>query len=319
LSAKYSLLIWQILSVLAVLASVFLISKTVSLKWSNLFWMSWLFAPVFHTILIGQLGLVLGLLPLVAGYTLLARKRDLEAGLVWSLLILKPQFFPAALLVCLAQLTSKANRSLIGIVIGSSILFGLGAVLLSFPVSMQWLECLKLSDTVYADPSYGPPHHLIICLPSAILMLLPFVHRQFFKPLIYSGAVLICLQGLWQQIKILRSKIEPRLKLPLVFSISVLLMPLIQPHFLYYDLIILLPAGILLMDQTLGNRFNMSPKLMSLAAWIAIDVYAIFFFVFGPTSVNPIILASILLVVYIVLVHESRKICNSDNERLVEK
>ncbi len=90
-SPNLSLLIWHILSIAALLISCKLLAQAVQINFADSLFLSALFGPIFITLWSGQLGLVFGLLPLCIGYLLLLRGRDLLAGIVWSLLLLKPQ------------------------------------------------------------------------------------------------------------------------------------------------------------------------------------------------------------------------------------
>src|SRR5262245_18498330 len=79
-----SLFFWEALSVLALAVCCILLSRLTAVKTSDAFFLSFLFAPIYLTLWAGQLGLGLGLLPLVIGYFLLLRERPLAAGFVWA-------------------------------------------------------------------------------------------------------------------------------------------------------------------------------------------------------------------------------------------
>src|SRR5262245_104764 len=94
-----SLFFWQTLSVLALAICCLLLARLTAAKANEVFFLAFLYAPVFLTLWAGQLGLGFGLLPLCVGYYLLFRRQPFAAGLVWSLLLLKPQYFFAAAFV----------------------------------------------------------------------------------------------------------------------------------------------------------------------------------------------------------------------------
>ena len=86
-----SLLIWQVVSVFSLALSCSLLARVTAAKASDMFFFAFLYLPVFLTLWAGQLGLALGLAPLCAGYFLLVRGWPIASGIVWSLLLLKPQ------------------------------------------------------------------------------------------------------------------------------------------------------------------------------------------------------------------------------------
>jgi len=112
LDPNVSLLLWQAMSVLALLWCCRQLGQISGAKNSEIFFLAFLFLPIFLTLWAGQLGLTFGLLPLCLGYSLLVKNRPLLAGLVWSLLLLKPQYFLAAAFVALVLLLAGGLRRL---------------------------------------------------------------------------------------------------------------------------------------------------------------------------------------------------------------
>ena len=102
-SPHISLLAWQTISIIALVLASFFLARAQQAKASDVVFLSALFFPIMINLWAGQVSLVLGLLPLSAGYFLLIKNRPLSSGLVWSLLALKPQYFPVPVLVALAQ------------------------------------------------------------------------------------------------------------------------------------------------------------------------------------------------------------------------
>ncbi len=162
LTPQHALIAWQILSI-AVLALVAWLSSRGD-RWLALeyFSMLALFCPVFHTLLIGHLGIVVGLLPLALGYALLSRGKEMSAGIAWAALVLKPQFLPTVMLVCGALLLSKRPKATIGFIIGLFV-FGLATVLALGPdLFGQWLNSFKMSDTIFAKAGYQFPAYMVV-------------------------------------------------------------------------------------------------------------------------------------------------------------
>ena len=99
LNPNVALLLWQTISVLALLWCCRELAALTAAKTSEMFFLAFLFLPIFLTLWAGQLGLTFGLLPLCLGFSLLVKNRPLLAGVIWSILLLKPQYFLAAAFV----------------------------------------------------------------------------------------------------------------------------------------------------------------------------------------------------------------------------
>src|SRR4030095_2725356 len=192
-----SLFLWQALSVFALGLSCLLLSRLTALKTSDAFFLSFLYTPVFLTLWAGQLGLGLGLLPLSAGYFLLMRQRPLAAGFVWSVLLLKPQYFFPAAFVALACAVRRRYRALVGIMLGLTVLIALTILAFSPSVTLQWLLSHRVSDAYFFEGLQGIPNHLLTGLPANLMVLFPVNERRAVKFPLYAGAAALWLFGLW--------------------------------------------------------------------------------------------------------------------------
>ena len=124
-------------------------------------------------------------------------------GLVWSFLALKPQYFPVAVLVALAQVFVGRFECVAGLVVGVLGIAAANMALFPMVVNINWLSSLKLSDTMFLSGLYKIPVHLTTSLPVNLLTLLPIEWRPALKLPIYGAAVLLWLAGLWQSKSIL--------------------------------------------------------------------------------------------------------------------
>src|SRR6266550_61492 len=120
LSPNWSLLMWHVISIMGLILSCKILAELTKVNFSESLFLCSLFAPVFITLWSGQLGLVFGLLPLCLGYLFLMQDRALIAGLVWSLLLLKPQYFPAVAFVALVLVLNGKFRLALGLALGIS-------------------------------------------------------------------------------------------------------------------------------------------------------------------------------------------------------
>lgn len=288
LTPQHALIAWQILSI-AVLALVAWLSSRGD-RWLALeyFSMLALFCPVFHTLLIGHLGIVVGLLPLALGYALLSRGKEMSAGIAWAALVLKPQFLPTVLLVCGALLLSKRPKATIGFIIGL-LVFGLATVFALGPALFgQWLNSFKMSDTIFAKAGYQFPAYMVVSLPAVIVQTFPGLPAT--KIVAYGLAALIGLFALWRAVTILKSAdsseradntVEStrarRAALALVMLEGLFVLPLVLPHFLFYDF-----CGLGLMAIISGQGFLWGSeagrvKYLRLATWWSCNLYYVSF------------------------------------------
>jgi hypothetical protein len=298
LAATMSLLAWQGLSILALCLCTYLLAGRTSKGWPNLLAGAILFFPIMQTLVIGQLGIVLGLLPLSIGYWLLLRGRQLLAGCVLSFLFLKPQFFPVALLVSLALALAGRIRCLAAFTIGTILLVLLNLQLFGAPVFESWLCTLKMANLIYTNPQYTAPNHLLSCLCPAVLQLLPFDMRLTAKMIFYPISAIIALHALLTCRRIIKAAGNRYVEaIPFVFVLSILVLPLVMPYLLYYDLSILVIAGVLVSGQDFfrSNRPAMRDFILG---WLFIDVYLIAVLALGKQLVQPILLVAGLGLLY---------------------
>ena len=293
--ANWSLLIWHAVSIAALVLTCKLLAQSAQTNFSESLFLSSLFGPIFITLWSGQLGLVFGLLPLAAGYTLLLRGRALASGFVWSLLFLKPQYFPAAAFVALLTFLTGSFRPMLGMAMGTSVIIGANLLLFSPALMTQWLASHRLSDTLFTHAQYGIPAHLITSLPADILLLLPWSIRATAKWPVYGAALLLWLMGLYFCWEIHRGPWPWRTKISLTFVMGCGLSSIALPHLLYYDLCVLIPAGFLLLSANGLVRKTLGVRTPTALAWIAISAYLPIFLWFNPGVGMALVLEIILL------------------------
>jgi hypothetical protein len=306
-----SLFFWQALSVLALGLSCLLLARLTALKTSDVFFLSFLYGPVFLTLWAGQLGLGLGLLPLCVGYFLLLRERPLAGGLVWSLLLLKPQYFLAAAFVALACAVRRRFRTLIGIMLGLTVLVALTILSFSPSVTLQWLLSHKVSDAYFFEGLQGIPSHLLTGLPANLLVLFPVEDRRAVKLPLYAGAAALWLLGLGFCMKAKWSQLENSARVSLTFVIGLILSSLTLPHLLYYDLCVLLPVGFLLLAKNEPLLAQTGLRKIAVVGWIIISGFLPLLLVFNRQKWLPLILELILLVLFLLLLRHVNKFQNA--------
>ncbi|MGZ8425766.1 MAG: hypothetical protein ACXWYD_12515, partial [Candidatus Binatia bacterium] len=200
------------------------------------FFLAFLFLPIFLTLWAGQLGLTFGLLPLCLGFSLLVKNRPLLAGVIWSILLLKPQYFLAAAFVSLVLLVSGRYWTFIGM--SSGVIGLLVVTLLGFGpnLTQQWLLSHQVSDAMYSSGQQGIPSHLITGLPANLMILFPVAQRAALKWPLYFGAAMLWVVGFCYAIKIAKGRLDNVSGLAIALTIGICLSAITLPHLLYYDL-----------------------------------------------------------------------------------
>lgn len=307
LDPNWSLFFWQALSVLALAGSCYLLARIAQIEWHEIFFLSFLFAPVFLTLWAGQLGLGLGLLPLCIGFALVWHQRLFSGGLFWSLLLLKPQFFLAAAFVATSLALTRRYRTFLGMAMGVIAL--IGATLLAFgsDTTMQWLLSHHVSDATYSSGLQGIPSHLITGLPANIMILFPVAQRAAVKLPLYAASASLWLFGLWYCCQLGRTRKNPSITLCLTFITGLMLSSLTLPHLLYYDLCLLLPVGVLMLAR--NGPLAGQPRLhwIAVVGWIVVSGFFPFLLAFAKYKAVPLTLELILLMLFIALICFARQ------------
>jgi alpha-1,2-mannosyltransferase len=271
--ARFSFLtaawIWAIASVLVMFACVYLIWKSCPALKSHLRFVAvcaLAFPALFHGFLRGQISVLL-VLCFTAAFLALGAERHWLAGIALGVLVFKPQFLVAIPLVLLLAgawrifaglvLSAGAQLAFAWIWFGSAVMSAYFATMLHLP---RWLGSAELSLAPIQMHSLRAFWSLLVPWPKVALAL--FVLTS----LIAIGLA----SAVWQS----------RLPLALRFSALTLAAVLANPHLFIYDLVVLAPALLLLVDWTLRN-----PQQTFLAAAFRVLVYLAFVLpLIGPLS-----------------------------------
>jgi hypothetical protein len=284
-----SLIAWQLLSLLALAASAFFFANTGSARASALTVLtcSFLFLPLLNVIVIGQTSLLLGLLPLTAGYCFWQRDRFFLAGLVWSLLGLKPQLaLPIVIIVTsllIAAFAWKPSplerreplRMIAGLTIGTLIMHAVPALLLGFDSFSLWIHAVKMSGQAFGAEETGYwQYHLFFSLPCVVILLLPKSAWQMAKTPSYVLGGISMLIGVWASCKLIAMRISAERRKDLLIMLAVPLMIAAAPHLLLYDTcLLLLPGWVLFFKLTATDSKLRRAKLAAFGILCAFDIY----------------------------------------------
>jgi hypothetical protein len=312
---NWSLFFWQALSVFALGVSCYLLAQIARAKSQEVFFLSFLFAPVFLTLWTGQLGLGFGLLPLCIGLALVLNQRQFSAGICWSLLLLKPQFFLAAAFVAITLAIVRRFYVFLGMSVGVIALIAVTLLVFGIGPTNQWLLSHRVSDATYSSGLQIIPSHLITGLPANLLILFPTSLRESVKVPLYAISAAFWIFGLWYCVKFAKSQQNLPTTILITFIIGLLLSSLTLPHLLYYDLCLLLPAGVLLLSK--NGPFAGSEPLRWIAkiGWIVVSGFFPLLLAFANYKILPLTLEIMLLILFTSLLWIVNKNVNSFMKR----
>jgi hypothetical protein len=299
LSPGASMVAWQLISIGALVFCAFVLSRGSQRSVAETLWVGVLYVPIFHTLMIGHIGITFGLAPLCAGYMCLRSNRPVLAGLAWSLLLLKPQFLPTVLLIVGALALNARLLCAVGFISGLVLVTGLSAACLSPQVMVNWMASLRLSDAIFSDPQYRYPVHLVASLPAAALHALPPDLREVAKLTGYGVAALVGIHALWRSWELLRAE-EPDSVAArrLVFLLGISVLPLVVPHFLSYDLSVFAVAGILATNNERPSAEADKLRRISHLYLLAINTYVALFVLPWARLAQPLLLVFALMLLY---------------------
>lgn len=315
LTPSLSLFFWQIISLVSLAGSSFLVTKTRTSKDERhkmpLVWFCLTFLPIMITLWIGQTGIVFGILPLCAGYNLMLRGRPFASGLIWSLTILKPQFLLVPVMVSFAEIIQRRWKEAVGLFGGACCILLLNLWICSPQLVITWLHCLRLSDTIYSDIKSGVAVHIATSLPRALLLLLPLGQQMLWKPMIYFIVILLMSLAGLRTYKIARSSLNESVKISLCVLIALYVTPLIVPHLFFYDLSLLAITGMIMFSVSWHNAISRKLRSVIGLTWLGINIYAMILLV-NKSYACPALLVLFLAALYLSIIGITGK-ANLDN------
>jgi len=223
------------------------------------------FPPLFHFFVRGQLS-VLVLACFTAAYLAFRADRNWLAGIALGFLVFKPQFLIA---IPLVLLLARAWTALAGIVVSSAVqlaatwlYFGTAVIRPYFDTiwhASRWMGALELSLAPIQMHSLRSFWTLLIPWPDAAMALY-----------VLSSVVIVAIAAAaWKSSS----------PLALRFSALTLVAVLVNPHLFVYDLLVLAPALLLLVDWILGNPNHPDHAAVTLLSYLAFVLP-----LFGPLS-----------------------------------
>jgi len=213
------------------------------------------FPPLFHFFIRGQLS-VLVLVCFTTAYLAMREDRHWFAGIALGFLAFKPQFLVA---IPLILLLARAWSILAGLLLSSSLQLAFARVYFGPEVMSSYVGML-LRMPAWIDIAELPLASIQMhSLRSFWTLLIPIPQITFALYALSSVAVI------WIAVIIWKSP-SP---IPLRFAALTLAAVLINPHIFVYDLLVLAPALMLLVDWCLANDRHASVQTLELLAYLA--------------------------------------------------
>ncbi len=197
------------------------------------------FPSLFHFFVRGQLSAVV-LLCFTGAYVAFLSRQDWLAGIALGCLMFKPQFLVA---IPLLLLLAQAWKAFAGMVASASA--QLAFTFLYFGRAVMRSYCIMLlrsaSRPSSTDPGLSPIQ--MHSLRSFWELLIPWPSGVWALYILSSLAVIGIAAAVWKSSSLLEIR----------FSALIVAAVLVNPHIYIYDLLVLVPAVILLADWTLNN------------------------------------------------------------------
>lgn len=223
------------------------------------------FPPLFHVFMRGQ-NSVLVLACFTAAYLAFRRQQDWLAGIALGFLIFKPQFLAA---IPLVLLLAQAWKPFFALIVSAAGQIALARVYFDPAVTHAYFDKLRNLSRISGDAE--------LSLASIQMHSL----RSFWSLLIPSPEIALALYVLCSivTVGIAAAAWKSSAPLALRFSALTLAAVLVNPHLFVYDLLVLAPALLLLVDWTLANPPHASAPALRLLIYLAFALP-----LFGPLS-----------------------------------
>ncbi len=219
------------------------------------------FPPFYHFFVRGQISVLL-LACFTAAALAFRAKRDWLAGFALGLLVFKPQFLvaiPAVLLL------SGAWRALAGTLISTAAQLAFTWTVVGSSVMRAYLDTMLHMSRWIGTAEPGLAAIQMHSLRAFWTLLIPWPELALIPYVVSSIAVIVIAAAIWRSSS----------ALPVRFSALTLAAVLVNPHLFVYDLVVLIPLFLLLVDWHLSNsnRASSALRLLLYLAFVLPLVY----------------------------------------------
>ena len=277
--------IWVAISVGTYLACCYLLWRTCPAlsQNSSLFWPLVLAYPAFfHYVIRGQISPLM-LVCFTAAWFAFRAGRPLLAGLALGCLAFKPQFLVA---IPIVFLLARAWKPLLGTVVGAAAQLALTWAWCGTEVMRQYVSTLVNLSRLVAATETTKAHAQMHSLRSFFSLLVPWPNVALGFTLISAATIMVLAARTWRS----------DLPLPVRFSALILAAVLVNPHLFVYDLLVLVPALILLAEWILNER-TPEPRVQDVLACCLYGVYLLP--LLGPLTMITHLQLSVLALVWL--------------------
>jgi hypothetical protein len=250
--------IWVVSSLLAFFACVYFVWKSCSALRSH-FGIAALcaiaFPPLFHFFVRGQLSVpVLGCF--TAAFLAFRAERNWLAGVALGFLIFKPQFLVAIPIVLLLV---HAWKALFGLVVGAGLQWALTSLYFGPAVMHAYFDTLWHISRVIGGIELSLAPIQMHSLRSFWTLLIPRPEISLALYILSSIAVILIAAEVWKS----------SAALALRFTALTIAAVLVNPHLFVYDLLVLAPALLLLVDWILTHQRHPATGALSLLTYLS--------------------------------------------------
>ncbi|MDR3612732.1 MAG: glycosyltransferase family 87 protein [Candidatus Obscuribacterales bacterium] len=288
LPANIALLVFQAINLAGIAWLGLKAERAVGIDARKVFLGSMLFFPIAGTLWLGQVSMLFGLFPLVAGYYLLQKNKSITAGLLWSLMSLKPQFLPVPFVIAIA---TGNFRCLWALIVGCAALLTLNVFCLTPAIFSQWLfDTTRLANAMFT----ANVSHLVACVPGTIIMCLPESAPPASRLIIFAAAAgmatLAMLFVFWH----VKKNAAKKDRLAITTIVALLALPVYSRLF-NYDLALLSFASLLMFSNQWSAKISHSMRQLTIVMWIGLNLQFVVA-ASGTHSVSPLVTGLMLTV-----------------------
>ena len=223
------------------------------------------FPPLFHCFIRGQLSALL-IAIFTAAYLAFQSRRPFLGGMALGLLAIKPQFLLA---IPLVFLLARAWKPFLGLAVSTLTQLLLVRFLLGEEILRAWFSLLNHPTQWISTAELELAPIQMHSLRSFWALLLPWSTGAFAAYALTAILAIAIAAAIWKSAA----------SLALRFSALTLCAVLVNPHLFVYDLLVLAPALLLLLDWTLLNPGRSSTTRLRLLLYLAFILP-----LFGPIS-----------------------------------
>lgn len=312
-----ALVIWQSVNYLCLYLSCLAFSRIfATIRPWQIFLLSCTFFPIAYMLKTGSAGIVFGLFPIALALWQNAQARPFIAGLCLSLCLLTVKYLPVALFLGTLLAIIQYRQLAAGLAAGLLCLAAAPLLLMAPYTWTDWLQSMAAAEHYYSfDSDIQHNMYLHVALPAILLSLFSAKSASPIKLIIYGIAAIVALHAFYLGTRVGRANLPLQTKLAIFVILGFYLMPLVEPHLVFYDLAGLFFANLLLWLIEWPEDIAPKMKGIALTSWLAVDVYFIAFAFLSSSSINPAFLTALLGILYIQLLLQFRKLIAAGKQK----